>query len=192
MEGEGWEEGVRRVLWNVRECVDVFRMVPGLRNEDNNNRYNDWVERHNLRFVTISSLCCELSPTRMLKCQVRSHVQIPCNTLGAHHTQHVERHVVQKHSSTFKFDRVEIAFILGLFYCLKQDVHYQCTPDKDIVNRNQQCFLCQGSCFPPSRAISSITFHLFAMHRHEFLAVWSHVWYAKLLMCASLTSSNLV
>ena len=38
---------------------------------------------------------------------------------GAHHVQHVMCHVVRKFSSAVKFGRVEIAFILALFYWLK-------------------------------------------------------------------------
>ena len=45
-------------------------------------------------------------------------MQITCNRSNAYHVQHVVRHVVRKGSSTSKFDRVEIAFILA-FYWLK-------------------------------------------------------------------------
>ena len=40
-------------------------------------------------FFTISSLRRELSPARTLKWPGRNRVQITCNTLGAHHAQHV-------------------------------------------------------------------------------------------------------
>ena len=69
-------------------------------------------------FFTISSLCRELSPTRTLKWPERICVQITCNTSGAHHVQDVCL-VVRRDISAVKFDRVEIAFILALFYWLK-------------------------------------------------------------------------
>ena len=55
----------------------------------NNNHNNNRIHRCNSRFLTISSLCCELSPTHMLKWPQRNHVQITCNTLSAYHVQHV-------------------------------------------------------------------------------------------------------
>ena len=59
-----------------------------------------------------------MSPTRTLKWPERSRVQITRNTSSAYHVQHV-CHVVRRGSSAIEFDRVEIAFILALFYCLK-------------------------------------------------------------------------
>ena len=47
---------------------------------NNNNDNNDHTDRRNLRFVTISSLHCELSPTRTLKWPGRNRVRITCNT----------------------------------------------------------------------------------------------------------------
>ena len=70
------------------------------------------------KILTIFSLRCKLSPTCTLKWQGRSYVLITCNTLGAHHMQHVMSHMVRKDRSTINFDRVEIAFILTLFYWL--------------------------------------------------------------------------
>ena len=40
--------------------------------------------------------------------------------LGTYHVQHVVCHVIQRHSSAVKFDKVKIAFILVLFYWLKR------------------------------------------------------------------------
>ena len=71
-------------------------------------------------FFTISSLSRELSPTRTLKWPGRSRVQITCNTSGASHVQRVVCHVVRRDSSTIKFDRVDITFILVEFYWLKR------------------------------------------------------------------------
>ena len=45
-------------------------------------------------------------------------MQIMCNTTSAQHVQHV-CHLVRRDSSAIKFDRVEITFILALFYWLK-------------------------------------------------------------------------
>ena len=77
------------------------------------------IERCNSCFITISSLCHKLSPTRTLKWLGRNHVQITWNAWGTHHMQHAKRHGVRRDSSDIKFDRDEIAFILALFYCLK-------------------------------------------------------------------------
>ena len=60
-----------------------------------------------------------MSPTHTLKWPERNRVQITCNTLGAYRVQHVVYHVVRRDSLAVKFDRVEIAFSLALFYCLK-------------------------------------------------------------------------
>ena len=43
-----------------------------------------------IRFLTISLLHRELSPTRMLKWPGRYHVQITCNTSSTYHMQHVD------------------------------------------------------------------------------------------------------
>ena len=56
---------------------------------NNNNHNNNRTERCNSRLFTISSLHCELSPTRTLKWPGRNHVQITCNTSSAYHVQHV-------------------------------------------------------------------------------------------------------
>ena len=69
--------------------------------------------------VTISSLRRELSPARTLKWPGRSRVQITCSTPSAYHVEHAVCHLVRRHSSAIKFDKVEIAFILALFYWLK-------------------------------------------------------------------------
>ena len=81
--------------------------------DDNNNR----IERHNPRFFTISSLRRGLPATRSLRWPGRNRLQITCNASGAHHVQYV-CHMVRRDSSAIKFDRVEIAFIVGFFVCL--------------------------------------------------------------------------
>ena len=70
-------------------------------------------------FFTISSLHDELPPTRTFKWPRCHREQITCNTLSAYHAQRVVCHLVRRDSSATKFDRVEIAFILALFYWLK-------------------------------------------------------------------------
>ena len=40
-------------------------------------------------------------------------------TSGAFHVQHVTSHMEQEDSSTIKFDRAEIAFIVAVFHGLK-------------------------------------------------------------------------
>ena len=57
-------------------------------NNDNNNN-NNRIQSRNSIFLTISSLCRELSPTRSLKWPRRNHVQITSNTSRAFHVQHV-------------------------------------------------------------------------------------------------------
>ena len=49
----------------------------------NNNR----IQRRYSRFFTISSQCCELSLTYMLKWSGHNRVQIMCNTSSAYHVQ---------------------------------------------------------------------------------------------------------
>ena len=46
-------------------------------------------------------------------------MQLMCNTSSANHAQHVMFHAVLWNSSATKFERVEITFVLGLFYGLK-------------------------------------------------------------------------
>ena len=85
-----------------------------------NDNNDDHTERRNFRFFfyTLSSLRRELSPTRSLKwsgaivCKSRAThpVSITCNKC----------HLVRRDSSAVEFDRVEIAFILALFYWLKR------------------------------------------------------------------------
>ena len=71
-------------------------------------------------FFTISSLRCELSPTRTLKWPGRNRVNITSNnTSSAYHVQHVVCQLVRRDSSAIKFDRVEIAFIVAILYRLK-------------------------------------------------------------------------
>ena len=67
----------------------------------------------------MSSLRRELSPTCTLKLPGRSRVQIMCNILSACHVKPAVCHLGQRNSSANKFDRVEIAFIIPLFYWLK-------------------------------------------------------------------------
>ena len=70
-------------------------------------------------FKTIFSLRRELSPTCTLKLPGRDCVQITSKTLSAYHAHHVVCHVVGRDSSAIKFDTVEFAFIVALFYWLK-------------------------------------------------------------------------
>ena len=89
-------------------------------NSDNNNN-NDDDDSNNItiawegavRDFTISSLRREPSPTRTFGWPERNGVQMTCNTLNAYH-------VARRDSSAVKFDRVEIAFNLALFYWLKR------------------------------------------------------------------------
>ena len=53
----------------------------------------------------ISSLCHELSRTRMLKWPGRNCMQIMCSTLGTLHVQHVMCHVVLMDSPAIKADK---------------------------------------------------------------------------------------
>ena len=69
-------------------------------------------------FFTISSLRCHLSPAHTLQWPGRSCERIMCNISGAYDVQYVVCHVVRRGSSAIQFDRVEVAFILALFYWL--------------------------------------------------------------------------
>ena len=80
---------------------------------------NNCIQRCSSRFFVISSLHCELSPTRTLKWPRHNCVKITCNTSSAYHVQNVVCHLVRRDSSAIKFDRVEITFILALLYSLK-------------------------------------------------------------------------
>ena len=68
---------------------------------------------------TISSQRREQSPTRTFKWPGPHHVQITCDTSSTYHVQPAVCHFVRRDSSGIKFDRVELAFILALFYFLK-------------------------------------------------------------------------
>ena len=56
--------------------------------------------------------------TSTLKWPGRNRVQITCYTESAYHVQHVS-HMLRRDSSALRFDRIEIACILVLVYCLK-------------------------------------------------------------------------
>ena len=86
----------------------------------NNSNNSNRIERCNSRFLqSPHSLRRELSPTRTHKWPGYNHVQITCNTSSAYHMQPAVCHLVWRDSSAIKFDRVEIAFILALFYWLE-------------------------------------------------------------------------
>ena len=55
----------------------------------NNNNNNNRIQRRNSRFLTISSLCHDLSPTHTLKWLGRNRVLTTRNTSSAYHVQHV-------------------------------------------------------------------------------------------------------
>ena len=61
-----------------------FDSIPLKLSDESNN--NNRIERRNSRFLTISSLCHELSPTRALKWQSCADYMY---TLSAYHVQHV-------------------------------------------------------------------------------------------------------
>ena len=83
--------------------------------QDDDNDDDDRIERNNVRFCTISSLHCELFPTRTHKWPRRNSVQTTSNTWGAHHMQHVVCHVVQRDSSAIEFwqslNRIYFSFV---------------------------------------------------------------------------------
>ena len=90
--------------------------------------------RNSKFFFTVSSLRRDLSPTRALKWPGSIQVQITCNTSSAYHVQHV-CHVGRRDSSAIKFDRVEIVFILAVFYWLKKGrkpKYADLTPDDEL------------------------------------------------------------
>ena len=55
-------------LWSLRHCSELYNSNNNNNNNNNNsNDNNNHIQRRNLRFVTISSLRCEPSPTHTLK-----------------------------------------------------------------------------------------------------------------------------
>ena len=82
----------------------------------NNNNKSNRVKRRKSRFVSISSLRIELSPTCTLKWSGRNRVQITCSISSAYEVRGVVCHVVRRDRSGIKFDRVENDSILALFY----------------------------------------------------------------------------
>ena len=85
----------------------------------NNNNNNNRSERRNLRFF--------YNLLTALRTVSNTDAQVARTRSCANHMQHIERlsratcdtcHVVRRDSSAIKFDRVEIAFILALFYWL--------------------------------------------------------------------------
>ena len=84
-----------------------------------NSNNNNHIQRRNLRFFAISSLSCELSPTRALKWPRRNRANLVQHIKRlSHATCRVTCHLVRKDSSDIKFDKVEIAFIWALFHLL--------------------------------------------------------------------------
>ena len=86
------------------------------RNNNDNNKCN--TETGKSIYFEIFSLHRELSPASKFRWSGRSRVKITCYTSCAYHEQHV-RQVVRRDGSVIKFDRVEIACPLALFYNLK-------------------------------------------------------------------------
>ena len=108
-----------RSIWAKWPFFGSFFHANGIFGICNNNNNNNRIERRNSTFFTISSLRHELSPTRTLKWPERNRVRVTCYTLSAYHVQPAVCHLVRRDSSAIKFDRVEIAIILALFYWLK-------------------------------------------------------------------------
>ena len=75
-------------------------------NNNNNDNDNNHIQRRNSRFLTISSLRRELSPTRTLKWRGRNRVQITCNTSSTYHVQHVLRATWNEGTAQLLTDRI--------------------------------------------------------------------------------------
>ena len=86
-----WLSGTVSASWAGDTRIDPlfpwFSYTSDLEIHNNNN--NNRIQRCNSRFFTISSLCCEPSPTRTLKWPGRKRVQITYNTSSAYHVQHI-------------------------------------------------------------------------------------------------------
>ena len=70
-------------LWRLKDFKYSMSAEP------NPTHNNNCIRRCSLRFLTISSLRRELSPTCTLKRLGHNRVQIMCNTSSAYHVQHV-------------------------------------------------------------------------------------------------------
>ena len=114
-----WQKMVASLLKANGKYCGCAQIIQTEAYQRNNNNNDNRIERHNSRFLAISSLRHELSPTRTLKWPGRNHVQITCNTPDAYHLHPAVFHLVRRDSSAVKLDRVEITFILALFYWLK-------------------------------------------------------------------------
>ena len=88
-------------------------------NDDNNSH----IERRDSRFSQsphCAANCLQYAQmARPKSCANHAQQQITCNTSSSYHVQHVVYHVVRRNSSAIKLDKIEIAFILVLFYWLK-------------------------------------------------------------------------
>ena len=80
-------------LWPCTQCMTSLSDLCACKeqwicNNNNNNNNNNHIKRHNSRFLTISSLRREPSPTCTLKWRRRNRVQIMCITSAAYHKRH--------------------------------------------------------------------------------------------------------
>ena len=98
---------------NNSKCLCLWKHE----HDNNNNKIIIACQRCNSRFFAISTLCREPSPTRTLW-PGHNHVQITCNTLSAHHVQHVMLHAAWYEGTTqllslteFKSHLFELYFI---------------------------------------------------------------------------------
>ena len=102
---------------NPSQCLSLSRRTP-FDNGDNNND-DIRTERRNSRCLQSSHCATNCLQHVRSSGPGRIRVKITCKTSSTCHVQHAVCHLVRRDSSAFKSDRVEIAFILTLFYCLK-------------------------------------------------------------------------
>ena len=87
-------ESEESMLMAVDHCEDDWKRLHDVRLCGLVSNYNNGIQWRSSRFLTISSLCRELSPIHTLKWPGHSCVQITCNTWRAYHVQHVVLHAM--------------------------------------------------------------------------------------------------
>ena len=151
----------------------------------------------------LSSGLGAMSPTRILKwpgCNVSStysqvawlqSLRITYSRSSAYHVQYVMCHLMRRDSSAIKFDRVEIAFILALFYWLKplpdkegmKPEYSEKTPYEKPLQKMPQT---NDWNFKPQPRLEPTLWHWWQVRKADVLATTPHtalIWRVKHYEC---------